>query len=130
MPRLAGRGRAGGVALTFDDGPDPVGTPLVLDALAALGWTATSFMLGGQVRRYPDVARAVVLAGHEVAVHGDEHRNHRGQSARWSRRDLGRACGHVTAVTGVRPQWFRPPDGVLSGGSVRAARHLGLTPVL
>jgi peptidoglycan-N-acetylglucosamine deacetylase len=129
-PRLLGRGADGGVALTFDDGPDGEGTPAVLDALADLGWTATFFMLGTQVRRHPDVARAVVAAGHEIAVHGDEHRNHLMRTPGWVRRDLGRATATVHTVTGVRPVWFRPPYGVLSGGSLRAAAELDLTPVL
>ncbi|MGH3854504.1 MAG: polysaccharide deacetylase family protein, partial [Pseudonocardiaceae bacterium] len=51
-PGLAGAGQRDSVALTFDDGPDPQGTPAVLDALDRLGWTATFFMLGGQVARY------------------------------------------------------------------------------
>jgi peptidoglycan/xylan/chitin deacetylase (PgdA/CDA1 family) len=130
LPRLEGRGRPGGVALTFDDGPDPHGTPAVLAELGRLGWHATFFLLGSQVRRHPGVARAVVAAGHEVALHGDEHRNHLARPARWVRRDLERALGDVTAVTGVRPRWFRPPYGVLSAGSLRAAAALGLTPVL
>jgi peptidoglycan/xylan/chitin deacetylase (PgdA/CDA1 family) len=130
VPRLAGRGRPGGVALTFDDGPDPAGTPAVLEALARLGWRATFFLLGSQVRRYPEVARSLVTSGHEVGVHGDEHRNHLTRSPTWVRRDLGRACGEVRAVTGVAPSWFRPPYGVLSSGSLRAAAALGLTPVL
>jgi peptidoglycan-N-acetylglucosamine deacetylase len=130
LPRLAGRGRPGGVALTFDDGPHPVGTPLVLAELDRLGWRATFFMLGAQARRHPEVARSVVLAGHEVAVHGGEHRNHLGRSWRWVEADLARACGDLRAITGVQPRWFRPPYGVLSAGSVRAARSLGLDPVL
>jgi peptidoglycan/xylan/chitin deacetylase (PgdA/CDA1 family) len=130
MPRLAGQGRPGGVALTFDDGPHPVGTPAVLDALARLGWTATFFLLGSQVDRFPDVARSIVAAGHEVGVHGYEHDNHLARSGRWARRDLGRACRQISAVTGARPRWFRPPYGVLSAGSVRAAAELDLTPVL
>jgi peptidoglycan/xylan/chitin deacetylase (PgdA/CDA1 family) len=130
MPRLTGQGRPGGVALTFDDGPHPVGTPLVLDALARLGWTATFFLLGSQVDRHPDVARSIVTAGHEVGVHGYEHRNHLARSGRWAQRDLQRACGQIAAVTGVCPRWFRPPYGVLSAGSVRAAAHLDVTPVL
>jgi peptidoglycan/xylan/chitin deacetylase (PgdA/CDA1 family) len=130
LPRLEGIGRPGGVALTFDDGPDPAGTPAVLEQLDRLGWRATFFLLGTQVRRHPGVARAVVAAGHEVALHGDQHRNHLTRPARWVRRDLERALGDVTAVTGVRPVWFRPPYGVLSAGSLRAAAALGLTPVL
>jgi peptidoglycan/xylan/chitin deacetylase (PgdA/CDA1 family) len=45
-PRLAGVGDAKHLALTFDDGPHPVSTPAFLDALDALGWRATFFMLG------------------------------------------------------------------------------------
>ena len=129
-PRLAGRGAGGGVALTFDDGPDPEGTPAVLAALRELGWTATFFLLGSQARRYPDVARAVLAAGHEVALHGDEHDNHLFRSAGWVRRDLTRGAAAVEAATGVRPRWYRPPYGVLSAGTLRATRGLDLTPVL
>jgi peptidoglycan/xylan/chitin deacetylase (PgdA/CDA1 family) len=130
LPRLAGRGGTDGVALTFDDGPDPAGTPAVLEALDRLGWRATFFLLGSQARRHPDVARAVAGAGHEVALHGDVHRNHLARTAAWVHRDLTRGLAAVEAATGVRPRWFRPPYGVLSGGSLRAARALGLRPVL
>jgi peptidoglycan/xylan/chitin deacetylase (PgdA/CDA1 family) len=129
-PGLAGEGRTGGIALTFDDGPDPHGTPAVLEALAGLGWRATFFLLGSQVRRHPDIARLVVEAGHEVAVHGTVHRNHLARTPWGIRRDLRVAAGEIAEVTGVRPRWFRPPYGVLSGGTLWAARDLGLTPVL
>jgi peptidoglycan/xylan/chitin deacetylase (PgdA/CDA1 family) len=118
------------VALTFDDGPHPEGTPAVLEQLAALGWTATFFMLGTEVRRHPDVAAAVVAAGHEVAVHGDEHRNHLARGPAWVAADLDRATAAITGATAVHPRWFRPPYGVLTGGTLRAARRRSLTPVL
>jgi len=129
-PGLAGEGRAGGVALTFDDGPDPHGTPAILDTLAELGWHATFFLLGSQVRRHPDIARLVVEAGHEVGVHGTIHRNHLIRTPLGIRRDLRSAVREITDVTGVRPRWFRPPYGVLSAGTLWAARDLGLVPVL
>ena len=129
-PGLAGVGRSGNVALTFDDGPDPDGTPAVLDALNRLGWTATFFMLGEQVARYPEVAAAVVTAGHEAAVHGFSHRNHLARGPVDVHRDVARAASVITATTGVRPIWFRPPYGVLTLGSLIAARRAGLRPVL
>ena len=129
-PGLAGEGRAGGVALTFDDGPDPLGTPAVLQTLADLGWRATFFLLGSQMRRHPDIARLVVEAGHEVAVHGTVHRNHLARTPLGIRRDLRFATREITAATGVPPRWFRPPYGVLSAGTLWAARDLGLRPVL
>jgi peptidoglycan-N-acetylglucosamine deacetylase len=129
-PGLAGEGRPGGVALTFDDGPDPAGTPAVLETLADLGWHATFFMLGCQVRRYPDVARLVVDAGHEVALHGATHRNHLVRTPFGVRRDLRRATREIVEVTGECPRWYRPPYGILSAGTLWAAHDLGLVPVL
>jgi peptidoglycan-N-acetylglucosamine deacetylase len=129
-PGLAGQGRPGSLALTFDDGPDPRGTPAVLDALDRLGWTATFFMLGVQVQQYPEVAAQVVAAGHEAAVHGFSHRNHLARGPGDVRRDVVRAVAVVTAATGTRPTWFRPPYGVLTLGSLAAARRAQLHPVL
>ena len=129
-PGLAGIGRPGSVALTFDDGPDPDGTPAVLDALGRLGWTATFFMLGAQVKRHPDVAAAVVAAGHEAAVHGFSHRNHLARGPAEVHRDVALATAVVAAATGAQPSWFRPPYGVLTLGSLVAARRAGLRPVL
>jgi peptidoglycan-N-acetylglucosamine deacetylase len=129
-PGLAGVGRPGGIALTFDDGPDPHGTPAVLETLAGLGWRATFFMLGSQVRRHPEIARLVVDAGHEVAVHGTVHRNHLIRTPVGIRRDLRLAVREIGDVTGVRPRWFRPPYGILTTGTLWAAHEVDLTPVL
>src|SRR5262249_18957216 len=129
-PDLAGIGRSPHVALTFDDGPDPEGTPAVLEELDRLGWTATFFMLGAQVSRHPRVAAAVVAAGHEAAVHGFNHRNHLVRGPAEVCRDLTRAVSAVSSATGTRPVWFRPPYGVFTSGSLIAARLVGLRPVL
>jgi peptidoglycan/xylan/chitin deacetylase (PgdA/CDA1 family) len=130
FPRLTGRGDPGHVALTFDDGPDPATTPGFLDLLAARGIRATFFMLGSMIIRAPGLAAEVAAAGHEVGVHGFEHRYLplRGPAATWS--DLTRATELVADVTGSWPRFFRPPYGVLSGPSLLAVRQLGLTPVL
>ena len=129
-PRFAGQGRPGGVALTFDDGPDPLGTPAVLDQLAELGWTATFFLLGSQLRAFPDVARDVVAAGHEIAVHGDQHRSHLIRTPADVHRDLARALADISEVTGTRPRWYRAPYGHFSAGTLRAAAAVGLEPVV
>lgn len=130
LPGLSGVGRPGGVALTFDDGPDRQGTPAVLDALAALGWTATFFVLGSQVLDHPEMARRLVSDGHELALHGHSHRNHLTRTPLDVRRDLARSRQAVLDTTGVTPQWYRPPYGVLTAGTLAAARELGMTPVL
>src|SRR4051812_6434208 len=55
------------VAMTFDDGPDPVVTPRLLDLLAKRGCKATFFVLTERAHRYPDIVRRLVEEGHEVA---------------------------------------------------------------
>jgi peptidoglycan-N-acetylglucosamine deacetylase len=148
-------GEAGHVALSFDDGPDPASTPAFLDALDTLardhpapagaaghdgagppgperapGWRATFFLLGEQVCRYPDLAAEVARRGHEIAVHGHQHRNHLLRSARWTKSDLSRAVDAVGEATGRAPAWFRPPYGALAASSLVAAREQRLPIVL
>lgn len=130
LPRLRGVGRPDHVALTFDDGPDPVSTPRILDELDELGWTATFFVLGDMARRAPDVVREIVGRGHEIGVHGDHHRSHLLMTPRAVRRDLTTAVETVAELSGRRVRWFRPPYGHLSLGSVLAAHRLDLQPVL
>ena len=130
FPRLAGFGRPDHVALTFDDGPDPASTPAFLELLAARRLRATFFLLGSMVDRAPELAAQIAGAGHEVAVHGWDHRYTILRSARDVHSDLARATAVVAAATGQRPGFFRPPYGVLSAGALDAARGLGLTPVL
>jgi peptidoglycan/xylan/chitin deacetylase (PgdA/CDA1 family) len=129
-PALEGRGPAGTVALSFDDGPHPEGTPAVLDALDELGWRATFFVLGEQVRRYPDIVTATVRRGHAVALHGDSHRYLIGRSPGAAMRDLRRGRDTVGELLGTAPSRWRPPYGVLSGPALIAARTLRLQPVL
>ena len=129
-PNLVGRGRTGHVAITFDDGPDPVSTPACLDALDRLGWRATFFMLGTMAARSPALVAEVAAAGHEVAVHGFEHRNMLRRLPGSARDDIRRCRDTVADSAGVEPVWFRPPFGILSYGAVRGAREAGLTTVL
>jgi peptidoglycan/xylan/chitin deacetylase (PgdA/CDA1 family) len=129
-PRLAGVGRIDHVAMTFDDGPDPVSTPPFLDALERLGWRATFFLLGTQIRRSGGLAAELVARGHEVGVHGDRHTSHLRRPWWWTTDDVIRARDLVAEATGQRPRWFRPPYGALASSSLIAARRAGLQTVL
>jgi peptidoglycan/xylan/chitin deacetylase (PgdA/CDA1 family) len=130
FPALAGLGRPGHVALTFDDGPHPASTPRFLDALEELGVRATFFVLGENAARCPATARELVRRGHEVAVHGWSHDRPWLPSPARDARELERAAGTVGDVTGRAPHWYRPPYGILTSGRWAAARHAGLRPVL
>jgi peptidoglycan-N-acetylglucosamine deacetylase len=129
-PRLAGLGSAGHAALTFDDGPVPASTPAFLEALARHRLRATFFMLGEEVRRAPALAAEVAAAGHEVAVHGDDHRNLLRRDPLATLDGLRRARDTLAEATGTAPGWFRPPYGVLTGAALLAAARLHLRPVL
>lgn len=128
-PRHCTPGPAGFLALTFDDGPHPEGTPAVLRALADLGCSATFFVIGEQCIRYPDLVREMHRQGHEVGVHGWTHAATPLLSPQRTRRDLTRSVDLLTALTGARPYWYRPPYGVASGATLLAARSLWLSPV-
>jgi peptidoglycan/xylan/chitin deacetylase (PgdA/CDA1 family) len=130
MPRLAGATMPGHVALTFDDGPAPESTPRFLQVLAAHDVRATFFLLGAQAQRSPGLVREIAAAGHELGVHGWDHRCLLRRPPRATHRDLQTTRNLLHRLTGTPPRWFRPPYGVFSTASLVSARRLGLTPVL
>src|SRR5262245_49884078 len=87
--------RAQGIALTFDDGPHPDGTPAVLEQLDRERATATFFLVGEQVERSPSLAAEIAAAGHEIALHGYLHRLLFARSSRGLDRDLDRATALI-----------------------------------
>ena len=117
-----------GVALTFDDGPDPDATTAVLEALRTAEARAVFFLVGEQVEAHPELAREVADDGHLVALHGFRHVEH-DELGDAARADLERSAAAVAAATGVDPRLYRPPYGRFSEQSYAAARELGLTPV-
>jgi len=129
MPGLERVEVADRVALTFDDGPDPDVTPVLLDALDAAGARATFFVLGEQLMRAPRLAGEIARRGHELALHGFAHDRHESLSDQGARDDLARGLGTVEAASGRRPRWYRPPYGRFSAASYAACRHLELEPV-
>ncbi|MDO8188566.1 polysaccharide deacetylase family protein [Conexibacter sp. JD483] len=128
--RLPRRGAAGGVALTFDDGPHPLGTPAVLEQLAAGGARATFFVVGEQVERHPELARRIVAEGHALALHGHRHRNQLRLAPAVVARDALRGRDAVERATGIRCDVYRPAYGIVSAGSLPALRRAGLRVLL
>jgi peptidoglycan/xylan/chitin deacetylase (PgdA/CDA1 family) len=108
------------VALTFDDGPDPVFTPRILAILAQFNARATFFVIGKQAEQHPAVVRAIVDAGHEVGNHTYRHRPFWLLSPHQTREEIDRGAHVLTAILGEPPRYFRPPWGRLN---LEAVRH-------
>jgi peptidoglycan/xylan/chitin deacetylase (PgdA/CDA1 family) len=118
------------VVLTFDDGPEPRGTDRILPVLAEAGATATFFVLLTRVRRHPDLLDEVVAAGHEVALHGVDHRAlpDLPPAEVWSALRAGKA--ELEDAAGRTVRWYRPPYGRQTPRTWRAVTRAGLEPVL
>jgi peptidoglycan/xylan/chitin deacetylase (PgdA/CDA1 family) len=119
-----------GVALTFDDGPHPEGTPAILDLLELADATATFFLAGEQVERHPGVAAEVARRGHAIGVHCHRHRVQLRLGEDAIREDLARAQSAIAAATGAEPVLHRPPLGIYTATGLRVAREAGLQPLL
>jgi len=117
-------------ALTFDDGPDPVVTPAVLDTLDELGIRATFFLVGKRAALYPDIAREIAARGHLVANHTMTHSKLFLAGKDEVEREIGEAQDTIAAVTGTRPEWFRPPHGLFDTTCARTVKEKGLSMVL
>jgi peptidoglycan/xylan/chitin deacetylase (PgdA/CDA1 family) len=115
------------VALTFDDGPDPTVTPLVLAALSEARAPATFVVLPAQAEAHPELIRAMLAAGHDVQPHGDRHRHAWLRSPWGAALDPLRAARRVSAVTGRPARYQRPPHGGYTLGTLWGQRRAGVT---
>jgi peptidoglycan/xylan/chitin deacetylase (PgdA/CDA1 family) len=118
------------IALTFDDGPNPVATPQLLQLLARHNVRATFFSIGAYVREYPALAQQIVAAGHLIGNHTMDHPRLSTQPAQRIRRELADCNAALEDATGAPVRYFRPPFGARRPFVLRAARELGLTPVM
>jgi peptidoglycan/xylan/chitin deacetylase (PgdA/CDA1 family) len=126
--RFAATGRE--IWLTIDDGPDPADTPRLLELLAAHGARATFFVIGDNAAAHPELVRAIVKAGHEVAHHTHTHPI----ATFWcaTPRRIARELDQATAalgLAGVTPSRFRPPVGIKNPWLAIALRRRSLTAI-
>ena len=121
---------AGGVAITFDDGPEPEFTPQVLDVLAAHGARATFFVVGRRALRHPALVRRIAADGHALGSHTFAHGD--GWELRWAAlvRDLHLGRRALEAVLCRPAPAFRPPKGYFAGRAALASATCGLRPWL
>jgi peptidoglycan/xylan/chitin deacetylase (PgdA/CDA1 family) len=117
------------LALTFDDGPGPRYTSLVLDALDAHQASATFFMVGSRLAEHPELIRNR-MDRHEIGNHTWSHVDLAKLDAETARREIGRTHETIQRITGREAHLLRPPYGHLGGSTLLAADHLGYDVVL
>jgi peptidoglycan/xylan/chitin deacetylase (PgdA/CDA1 family) len=115
-----------GVALTFDDGPDPDFTPAVLDVLAERGVHATFFVVGKRAERHAELVRRIAEEGHALGSHSWSHREPGSLSARELARDYRAGRRAVEAAAWRDVPLFRPPRGLWDARTAVLTRAAGM----
>lgn len=117
------------LALTFDDGPWGKSSREVLDILAKHKVQATFFWVGSHLQRYPDVAKAVVKAGHAVGNHTWSH-NYKPVSEDVAKKEIENTSYLIAKITNAQTRLFRPPGGILDNGLVAYAAQKNYTTLM
>ena len=118
------------LSVTWDDGPDPVHTPGVLDELARAGARATFFVLVVAAEAHPELIRRMVAEGHEVGLHGIDHRRLSALSPAQAVRLVGEGRRRLARLVGRPVDLFRPPYGAQSPLQLLGTRAMGLQTVI
>ncbi|HLJ84359.1 MAG TPA: polysaccharide deacetylase family protein [Candidatus Eremiobacteraceae bacterium] len=116
--------------LTFDDGPYPVTTPVLIDRLSELRVPAEFFFIGRDAREQPAIASQAIAAGVGVGNHSLTHPEMSTLPYSNQAEEIADGAAAILAVTGVRTTYFRPPHGNYNADTIAAARAAGETVVL
>ncbi|MCX7600018.1 MAG: polysaccharide deacetylase family protein [Armatimonadetes bacterium] len=118
------------IALTFDDGPNPVWTPQVLDVLAKYRAKASFFVLGQCAVRWPELVRRQVAEGHEICLHSYSHARFTQLPASRVTLELARNLRALSDLAVGPIRWFRPPYGVVNARVREQVAAMGYRTVL
>ncbi|MEA5528332.1 polysaccharide deacetylase family protein [Dolichospermum sp. UHCC 0684] len=109
------------IALTFDDGPWPSSTAKVLDILKKNNIKGTFFVVGQNVKNYPDLTKRVVAEGHIIANHTWHHWYHH-MNAQAAAYEVANTTDIIYKTTGIKTSLFRPPGGNMRNGVAAYAK--------
>jgi len=102
------------IALTFDDGPDPVYTDMILNILKEKDVKATFFCVGNKMKRYPKITKRIFNEGHTIANHSTDHSNISKQSFKSAYKNILKTERIIDSMLGSTKKFFRPPWGKIT----------------
>lgn len=118
------------VAITFDDGPDQLYTPQILDILANKNVKATFFVVGHMVQKYPHILHRIHNAGHEIANHTWAHYRLDECSFSQIQLQISETSKVIQSLGVPLTPYFRPPGGRYNNYVIRAAQNDGLSLIM
>ena len=118
------------VAFTFDDGPNEIYTPQLLDILARKELKATFFLLGKNVEKHPEIVKRIHSEGHEIGNHSFNHSFLPLYSKSYIKRQIESTSTLIEETVGLTPSYFRPPIGIFTPSVLDAVSEGGMTTVV
>jgi peptidoglycan-N-acetylglucosamine deacetylase len=115
------------IHLTFDDGPHPITTPLILQELKERDIRATFFLLGQNAQKYPDLVHQIHTEGHQIGNHSYTHTNLIFKNKAFLRDEIQRTTDILEKIIGKHSHYFRPPYGYFDWTTLDVLRKLKLT---
>ncbi|RKQ32543.1 polysaccharide deacetylase family protein [Oceanobacillus halophilus] len=113
------------IAITFDDGPNPIYTPQVLEIFANAGGKATFFMIGEKMEKYPEIVRMAKEKGHQIGNHTYTHADLSKLSVEELKEEIKRTEELIQELTGEMPHVLRPPFLLFNEETVAIAEENG-----
>lgn len=124
------RNNSNRIAITFDDGPHPKHTPEILDILEENNVKATFFLIGQNVKNYPDCAKRILRDGHEVGNHTYSHRVLKSLTREKIEKEITEMENQLSKIANYHPKLIRPPCGMYNDALVKTADETGYKIIL
>jgi peptidoglycan-N-acetylglucosamine deacetylase len=115
------------IHLTFDDGPHPIATPIILQELKRCNIQATFFILGQNAQKFPDLVRRIQAEGHQIGNHSFTHGNLIFKGKSFLRDEIQRTMETLEMIIGRHSRYFRPPYGYFDWTTINVLHELELT---
>ena len=124
FPSILWKMNSPGIFLTFDDGPHPVATPIVLEILQTHKIKGTFFMSGLAVKKYPSLVKEVEAEKHTIGIHAFDHVRSIAFSKKTTMSEILRTEEAITQIGAHPAKIFRPPYGFFSWNTISASKEL------